>query len=155
MIVLWIHWLAAISFIGGMFFYFLVSHPALLALNATDTSRLSKRVDQRFKTFRWLALMVLLGTGVMNLLSEGDSLLMASSSYGGKLAIKLLLVMVVFVLMGVYDFVLPPKAPAKTGSGDKQAGIHRITGTQRGLGLVVILVSLAIVWVAMGLAATR
>ena len=153
MIVLWIHWLAAISFIGGMLFYFLVYHPALLALNATDTSRLSKRVDQRFKTFRWLALMVLLGTGVMNLLSEGDSLLMASSSYGGKLAIKLLLVMVVFVLMGVYDFVLTPKAAAKTGSGDKQTIIHRISKAQRWIGWVVIVLCLGIVWVAMELGA--
>ena len=154
MLNLWIHWIAAISFIGGMIFYFMIYHPAQVALNPSETDRFIKRVDQQFKSFRWFALMILLGTGVLNLL-HGSDLIGMTSSYGGLLVIKLLLVMVVFGLMGVYDFVLPSKVNANSGAGGsgKQPAIHRISETQRWVGWAVILLCLGMVWVAMGLSA--
>ena len=58
-----LHILAAIVWIGGMFFAILVLRPAAGALESPERLALWRRVFQRFFPWVWLAVALLLGTG--------------------------------------------------------------------------------------------
>lgn len=74
---------------------------------------LAQRIDARFRSLRWLAIVVLIATGVLNLMHEGGSARL-ESSWGGVLLIKLLLVAIAVGLAGLRDFFV---APGAAGAG--------------------------------------
>lgn len=109
MIILVIHWAAAVTLIGGFAFYYMIYVPSVANKNqGVGHEKLVNQMEQRFKTLRWLTITTLLGTGVYNLLREGDSSRM-TSDYGVVLMIKLFLAILVTGLMGIQDFVIWPK----------------------------------------------
>ena len=57
-----LHILAAIVWIGGMFFAVLVLRPSAFPLEPPDRLALWRRVFQRFFSWVWLSLALLLGT---------------------------------------------------------------------------------------------
>lgn len=115
-LVVLIHILAAIIWLGGMFFIAIVMVPVLRRLEPPQ-----KRIEvlsataTRFRAISWIAILVLLITGVLNAINHGVTMQTIStgeffSSYFGKILIlKLILVFAMLVLSAIHDFILGPR----------------------------------------------
>ena len=148
MLILWIHVLAAGTLIGALIFQYFVFRPALRAASPEGTGFV-KTVERRFKTLRWVSLLLLLGTGTLNLLSEGGSPRI-ESAYGGVLMLKLFLVLVVFAMMGLYDY-MAGEAKARIPASQPEPG--EATGgsytPRTGVGLTILFLTMGIIYLAM------
>ena len=114
-----VHVLAAMFWLGGMFFLGLIGAPVLRDLEpATLRQKLFNDLGVRFRTAGWIAIAVLIATGTGNLYFRGwlrwndvlGSSAFWTSSAGRVLAIKLAAVVVMIVVSAVHDFVLGPAA---------------------------------------------
>ena len=111
-----LHVFAALLWLGGMFFLAAVGAPVLRAVEpATLRAELFRRLGERFRTAGWIAIAVLLVTGVLNLhfstalYRMGDAVFW-SSRYGHALAWKLAAVTVMVSVSAVHDFIQGPRA---------------------------------------------
>jgi putative copper export protein len=103
----WLHVVAAMVWVGGMLFVALVLVPALRRLDDPPLrARLIHEVGLRFRTVGWVALGVLVVTGVANLWLFPH--LIGSPRFHAKLG----LVVLALTLAGLHDFVLGPRAGA-------------------------------------------
>lgn len=134
----WVHVLAAITWIGGSLFVALVLVPVARRLEDPRLrARLVQETGRRFRAVAWVALALLVLTGVGHLWLHPGFL--ASP----RLRVKLALVALALVLSALHDFVLGPRAGAP---GADPALRVRATRVAR----LNVLVALAIV--ALGLA---
>lgn len=102
-----LHLAGAVTWIGGMIFVALVLVP--VARNLDDPAlraRLFHAVGVRFRTVGWIALGLLLVTGVLNLVFRPYLLDVP------RFQVKLALVALALVLAAAHDFVLGPRAGA-------------------------------------------
>jgi len=100
----WLHVLAAIVWIGGMLFLALVLVPVTRREEPALRARLFRAVGLRFRTVGWIALGVLVATGIGNLQLHPS--LLASPALLWKLG----LVVLAMALAVVHDFELGPRA---------------------------------------------
>jgi uncharacterized membrane protein len=99
--------LAAITWIGGMLFIALVLVPAARRLeDPALRTRLVHDVGLRFRTIGWVAIGVLVVTGLLNLWMH--PVLLSSSRFHWKVG----LVVLALILSAFHDFVLGPRAGA-------------------------------------------
>ena len=97
-----LHVLAAITWIGGMLFIALVVVPVTRGLDdAALRRRLVQATGRRFRTVAWIALAVLVATGLVNLALRPE--LLGLPRFWVKAVLALL-------LSAVHDFVLGPRA---------------------------------------------
>ena len=166
-----VHLLAALLWLGGMFFLALVGAPALRELESPALrGRLFSEIGARFRTVGWWCIGVLLVTGTLNLhfrgLLHADVLLAGdfwAGRYGHALAWKLAGVTGMIVVSWLHDFVVGPAASraaaATTEEGREAAGARadpeeatalrrRASWLARANGILGILV----VWAAVRLA---
>ncbi len=110
-----VHLLATLFWLGGTFFLGIVGGPALRGLEPSLRSRLFRDIGIRFRKFGWVAITILIITGVMNL--EFRGLLTPAlrggadfwlTSFGKILAWKLGLVTLMVTLAAIHDFWLGP-----------------------------------------------
>jgi putative copper export protein len=101
-----LHVLTAIVWIGGMLFIALVLVPVVRRLEPADRLRLVQATGLRFRRVGWIALSLLLLSGLLNLWLRPYLL--------GVLLfhVKLGLVVLALALSVVHDFVLGPRAGA-------------------------------------------
>jgi copper resistance protein D len=113
-LILWLHLLAAMIWIGGLFFQLLVVRPTLnRATTVREQVRLGLSLEGRFRAILWPAVGVVLLTGLYNVMN----LLMATTQAGVRLptafvrflGIKLLLVVLMIGLQAVQQLVLRPR----------------------------------------------
>jgi uncharacterized membrane protein len=103
----WLHIVAAMTWIGGMLFIALVLVP--VARRVDDPAlrtRLVHAIGLRFRTVGWIALGVLVTTGLGNLW------LVPGLLYAPRFQWKLGLVVLALILSAAHDFVLGPRAGA-------------------------------------------
>ena len=113
-----VHLLAALLWLGGMFFLAAVGAPVLRQVEPPALRRdLFSRIGEQFRVIGWIAIAVLLATGLGNLHFRGllgsgvlDSAAFWNSSYGRALAIKLAAVLVMLVVQAVHDFIHGPRS---------------------------------------------
>lgn len=106
-IVLWIHILAAVVFIGPQVFLVLVTMPALRTVADAQVRReLTRKVTQGFGIVGGSALGVLILTGLWNYKEADDQGLLDFKRYFIALQIKLTLVTVVVILTILHGAVL-------------------------------------------------
>ncbi len=112
-----LHVLAALLWLGGMFFLAAVGAPALRELDAPLRAELFRRLGEQFRRVGWVAIGVLILTGIANLQFRGmlswdvlGSGAFWATSYGHALAWKLGAVAAMLVASAVHDFVLGPAA---------------------------------------------
>jgi uncharacterized membrane protein len=154
--IVWVHILAAIVWIGGMFFLPLVLVPVLRRQEPKLRAALLDAVGRRFRTVGWIAIGVLLVTGVWNLRNRHlpwDTILSAdlfAGVWGSILAWKLALVSVVLVISLVHDFRIGPASTAASQSDDRTRA-ERLRKTASWLGRINALLALAIVFLAVAL----
>jgi len=146
-LILWIHLVAAIAWIGGMVFHRLVLRPAIINISAATKGQdllgaVLLRVEARYKTLRWLSLATLLVTGIINLLNEGASARM-ESAWGAVLMLKLLFVLVVVGLTAIQDVGMAPVRQASTAPLAEQGGRASVW-----LADSILVLGLAIVFIA-------
>ena len=112
------HLFAALLWLGGMFFLAVVGAPVLRLVDPPSLRRdLFSRIGAQFRLVGWIAIAVLLVTGVGNLYFRGilTSGLLASAafwsgSYGKALIVKLAAVLFMLVVQAVHDFVHGPRS---------------------------------------------
>ena len=113
-----IHVLAAFIWLGGLFFLGVVGAPVLRHVEPPSVrAELFQRMGRRFRGVEWIAITVLLVTGVLNLHFQG---LLAggvlsrgafwNTPYGRTLAVKLVTVVAMVMGSALHDFVLGPAA---------------------------------------------
>jgi putative copper export protein len=113
-LILWLHLLGAVIWVGGVAFLALVVGPALArAASVREHLRLELHVERRFRVVMWPAVGVVLFTGLFNVIN----ILYATSLSGGSmpptfarlLALKMGLVMVMIILQAIDQLVVRPK----------------------------------------------
>jgi len=123
----WLHILAAATWLGGMVFLVTVLVPMLRNPDTrAQASLLFHQLGLRFRRVGWIALTTLVVTGVFNVLHRGYRLeqFFTGELYQGRfghiLAIKLVFVGVVLTLGVVHDFWIGPEATRLAQSADAQ-----------------------------------
>ena len=151
----YIHLLAAMTWIGGMLFIVFVLVPLTRASSRNDprgASRLLTSAVRRFRVVGWIALLVLIGSGIWLLRERGISIndvFHAQGFFYETLRLKIALVGVMLILSGFHDFLLGPALVARiqrlgaaaTTDADVRRQRRLIAWTAR----VNLLVALAIV----------
>lgn len=114
-----LHVLAAMLWLGGMFFLGVVGAPALRAIEQPALrQRLFQQLGVRFRSVGWIAIVVLILTGLVNLHYRGwlhwDGVFASAAFWrtgvGTALAIKLASVTVMIIVSAIHDFALGPLA---------------------------------------------
>ncbi len=113
-----IHVLAALLWLGGMFFLAAVGAPVLRRVEPPSLrAELFRKLGVQFRRVGWISILVLLVTGTLNLHFRGllsfDVLSSASfwrTSYGVALAWKLLAVTAMLAVQAIHDFIVGPAA---------------------------------------------
>jgi len=148
-VIIWIHLVASIAWIGGLLFHRMVLRPAIGRVSLTGKGQeiltgIFSRIEARFKTLRWLSLATLLVTGIVNLLNEGGSARM-ESAWGAWLMLKLLFVLIVIGLTAIHDVGMAPapagQAAPATASEPSSRAAGMISDTILALGLVIVFIA--------------
>lgn len=100
-----VHLLAVLTWVGGMLFIALVLVPVTRRLeDAALRTRLVQATGRRFRTVGWIALALIVATGLGNLAFRPELLSVP------RFQVKLGLVALALLLSAVHDFVLGPRA---------------------------------------------
>jgi putative copper export protein len=151
----YLHILAAATWVGGIIFLVAVVVPAL---RRAPNSDLLRQTVLRFRTVGWIAFGVLLLTGLYNLHARGigwteltDPAFRATSS-GKALLIKLACFAVVVLLSAIHDFSIGPRALATMEQGSPEAPrLRKLTGLiGRINGVITLVIVLCAVIVVRG-----
>ncbi|WP_447969039.1 DUF4149 domain-containing protein [Nitrospira sp. M1] len=145
--VVWIHLVAAITFIGGLIYLHLVLRPVLRSQGKEpESNEVLRQTGQRFRTITWMSLIALILTGAFNMLSEGGSARI-ETEWGVVLMLKLFLFAIAFGLVLIHDFVLDPYASSSQQSVKPQvvmSNIRRAAFVQQ----MILVLTLVILFVA-------
>ncbi len=146
-----LHVLAAISWLGGMFFLAVVGAPVLRAVESPSLrAELFQRLGERARGIGWVAIAVLLVTGVLNLHFRGVLSAAALGSrrfwatpFGTALAWKLAAVGAMLVVQSLHDFWLGPAAGRLRAGTPEGLRVRRWSATlaraSAVLGLIIVI----------------
>ena len=127
LVVLWIHLFAAIIFIGGSFFIWLVVWPASynITSNETDRTRIVGRIAKRFAYFTHgsIITLVLSGTYLAFSISSPSDLL---STYKGNILFAKVIVVVAMIALMYFNNLYHGKKIMKLASEGKLDEVKRI-----------------------------
>lgn len=113
-LIVWLHLLGAVIWVGGLVFLALVVDPTLKRVTSMrEYLRLGLNVEGRFRLVMWPAVGMVLFTGLFNVIN----ILYVTSLSGGSmpptfarlLALKIGLVVVMIILQAIDQFVVRPK----------------------------------------------
>ena len=150
-----IHVLAAMLWLGGMFFLGVVGAPVLRAVEPPPLrQRLFQELGSRFRTAGWWAIAILVCTGVINLYYRGwlhwDGALGSPAFWrtgvGHALAVKLIAVACMISISAVHDFIDGPRAGRATPGSAEAIHLRKRAATLARMNalLGVILVGAAV-----------
>jgi len=150
----WIHLIAAVSWIGGMIFLSLVLAPSYRAMaSKPDAGALFRATARRFRLIVWGAAAVLLLTGPMLVLSHGWPLF-EPARWPSHLGLKLSLVVLLLLMTLAHDLVFGPRVRAILAlpSDGRTASDQTILTAATWLPRVALVLSLALLFAAVMLA---
>ncbi|MBI5559883.1 MAG: DUF4149 domain-containing protein [Deltaproteobacteria bacterium] len=113
---LFLHIIAAIFWVGGMFFLTLVVAPFLRTMEEAKRREIYQIVGKKFRFWGWIAIVALVVTGPFNLYLLGVTPAMLvdpafhSTAYGKAVLFKISFVALIVVTSAVHDFWVGPKA---------------------------------------------
>lgn len=150
-IVVTIHILAALLWLGGMFFLGLIGAPVLRAVEPPALrQKLFQELGSRFRSVAWIAIGVLLITGTINLYYRGwlhwagvlDSAAFWRTGTGHALAGKLVAVVAMIGASAFHDFILGPAAgraaPGSARAIELRKRAARLARVNALLGILVV-----------------
>lgn len=155
----WIHILAAATWIGGSLFLVIVLAPTIRKLEFREQGWIFiHRVAQRFSWVGWSCFGLLIATGIFNLFVHGgmNRGLLGSGefwlgSYGKVFAWKLALVGIILVLSAVHDFGLGPQTVRARMENPGSLETRRLLLMVRWAGRVNLLLGLAVMGLGVAL----
>lgn len=153
----WIHILAAMTWIGGMFFLVLVVVPWLRAGDRANAGAFLRETGQRFRSVGWVCFAILLVTGTFNLYVRGVRLgdftraAWLASPFGKSVLLKLGLFALVLLVSAVHDFSVGPRASVAIQDDPKSPEAERLRRQASLMGRGNALLALALVAVAVTL----
>ena len=154
LISVYLHILCATLWVGGMLFLVLVLLPAIK--NHPERRNLLGSVGIKFRLAGWIALIVLLLTGLFNMHYRGVSLAdLTANSYGKLFLTKLILFCITLIISAYHDFYIGPrsiKMMADTHAANARQ-TKRYVKTARIVGELNML--LALIAVALGILIVR
>ncbi len=155
-----IHVLAAMLWLGGMFFLAVVGAPALRAVEAPAVRRqLFQELGLRFRRVAWWTIATLIATGVVNLYYRGwlhwagvfASPAFWTTAVGQSLAVKLGAVTAMVALSAIHDFWIGPLAGRVAATSLRALALRRWAALlARANGVLGIIVVVAAVQLARG-----
>jgi uncharacterized membrane protein len=147
-----VHVMAAMLWLGGMFFLGVVGGPVLRTVEpAALRQQLFQQLGLRFRSVGWWAIGVLVVTGAGNLQYRGwlhwEGVLASAafwrSALGFALALKLGAVTVMLVVEAIHDFALGPMAGAAQPGSTRALALRRraalLARVNALLGVVVVI----------------
>jgi copper resistance protein D len=135
----WVHVLSAITWVGGMLFIALVLVPTARALDdASLRTRLIQESGRRFRTIGWIALALLVATGLLNLWFQPA--LLREPRFHWKLG----LVVLALILSGFHDWVLGPRAGAPGADPSVRLRASWVARLNVGVALAIVLLGLGL-----------
>jgi copper resistance protein D len=150
-----LHVLAALIWLGGLFFFGLVGAPALRRIEPPSLRQeLFNVLGTRFRTVAWICIAILIITGLGNLQFRGWTSALSnpgfwSTATGMALGTKLGSVAVMIVISAIHDFAvgpassrLTPGTPEATAARRRASVLGRLNAVV-GLVLVIAAVRLA------------
>ena len=149
-----LHILAAVSWVGGMIFLSLVLAPLVRSRKAVpEFMALFRSAALRFRPIVWVAMAILVMTGPM-LLSLRGVAVASPTSWPGIVIVKLTLVALLLLLTLLHDLVLGPQVSRVSAIPESQrtAGEQVVFKTARWLPRLSLLIALAVVMTAAMLA---
>ncbi len=128
-----VHVLAAVLWLGGMFFLALVGAPVLRTVEPPPLrARLFQELGRRYRVWGWIAIAVLLATGVLNLWFRGVLTAVSIGSphfwttpFGHTLGVKLAAVLAMLVIQAIHDFHWGPRSARVTPGTPEAATLRR------------------------------
>jgi uncharacterized membrane protein len=147
MILVWMHIVAAVAWIGGMIFLSLVLVPEFRRAGlAGERVLLFRGVARRFRVVVWLAMTMLIGTGVF-LLDQRGLALTEPLSWPRPFQMKMILVSCLIAVSLGHDLVLGPRRTQEGTHEKKPMGsLSRLLS--RLVPRVALLLGLAVVFAA-------
>jgi uncharacterized membrane protein len=155
-----VHVLAAMLWLGGMFFLGVVGAPVLRAVEPPALrQRLFQQLGMRARSLGWWAIVILLITGTLNVYFRGwlhwngvlGEPVFWRTTTGVALAVKLSAVATMVLVSAIHDFVLGPMAGRmKAGSPEAIAFRRRAALLARANALLGIIIVVAAVRLARG-----
>ncbi|EKP95574.1 DUF4149 domain-containing protein [Thermaerobacter subterraneus] len=153
-LIVYIHILAAMVWVGGILFLSLVVVPASRRYPEDVRARLFTDVGRRFRNVGWTALGILVVTGAIQMAARGATLASVldgtffDSRWGRVMGAKLLAVFVMMLLTALHDFVAGPAAERAARSGADATTLRRRSGH---LARLTALLALVVVFLAVQL----
>jgi copper resistance protein D len=154
-----VHVFAALFWLGGMFFLAVVGAPVLRTVEPPALrAELFRRLGEQFRLAGWIAIAVLLVTGVVNLHFRGmlrmdvlGSGAFWATPYGTSLGWKLGAVTAMLVLQLIHDFRVGPAASRTVPGSPEAVRVRRHAAwLARGSALLGVIVVIAAVRLARG-----
>lgn len=150
----WLHILAATTWIGGMLFLVLVVVPWLRKQDRATAAKLMRETGTRFRSVGWACFGILVVTGTFNLYCRGvrlgdfASAAWLLSPMGKAVAIKLVLFVIVLAMSVFHDFVLGPRSTRVAMEKPNSPEALSLRKTASWMGRINVIFALAIVWLA-------
>jgi copper resistance protein D len=147
-----LHIVAAIVWIGGMFFLILVVVPWLRRGNRAAAGTMLRDTGIRFRAVGWWCFGVLFATGTFNLwlrrvsVADLTSVEWLQTPFGRAVALKLALFAVVLAVSLVHDFVVGPRATRAMQADPGGAEALRLRRAASWLGRLNALFALGLVF---------
>jgi len=147
----WLHILAAATWIGGMIFVAVVLIPVTRRPEVHSVaSSLVHWTGVRFRLVGWICLGLLILSGVFNLAGRGFRWAdlwtgrVWTSSFGQTLGIKLILVALILLASALHDFVIGPRATALWQENPASQEALRLRRRAGWLGRINLLLALGV-----------
>ncbi len=144
-VMLWLHTLAAVSWVGGMVFNLFVLRPSVGVIDAGDRVKLSLTVLRRFIPLVWLCVVVLAISGTyLSVLKVGSPEILIGSSFGRILLLKLIIVAVMVSIVAYIRYNRLPLLESLVGTpeiGGVLGGVVSLVRLNLALGALVLLLS--------------
>lgn len=150
----WLHIMAAITWIGGMLFLMLVAVPWLRRGDRTQAARFLKETGPRLRNIAWICFGTVLVTGTFNLYVRGvrfESFVdpdWRASGFGKAVLYKLGAFVLVVAVSAVHDFVVGPRATSAITRDPRSAEAARWRKLASLLGRTNVVLALALVALA-------
>lgn len=133
-LVVFIHIIGAIGWVGGILFLRFVAVPAIRRLGAEERTQLLEDIGRRFRTFGYGLLVLLALTGVVQAAAYGatwQNLLDGSffqTRFGVRLGMKLFFIALMLIASISHDFFVGPASvrAARTGNVAEQERLRKI-----------------------------
>jgi len=151
----WLHILAAATWLGGMLFFVIVLVPITRRAEYKGIAgELMQWLGERFRWLGWICFGLLIATGIVNLSyrgvtwsSLGDGRFWGGP-FGQTLGMKLFLVASILIASAYHDFFVGPQATAAWQAAPTSSEARRLRWQARWLGRMNLLLALLVIALA-------